>query len=97
MDELYKGFFPNISGIATKKTSERDDLYNCIAWAFKDARHHWWPNKKRSYWPFDATGLSDMEAFEKWFSMDNWQEVDSINYEENAEKIALFTLERDDF
>jgi len=97
MDELYKGFFPNISGIATKKTSERDDLYNCIAWAFKDARRHWWPNKKRSYWPFDATGLSDMEAFEKWFSMDNWQEVDSINYEENAEKIALFTLERDDF
>lgn len=92
MDEYYKKFFPKISDVKKKKTSECDPIYNCIAWAFKDSQRHWWPNKKRSYWPLNATGLSTNEAFEAWFLHDGWEETSDTSFDPSYEKIAFFTL-----
>ena len=92
MDAFYKQYFPDISDVASKKTSECDQLYNCIAWAFKDSQRHWWPNKKRSFWPIDASGLTASEAFEAWFRHDGWEETDNAAFESGYEKIGLFAL-----
>jgi hypothetical protein len=90
MDALYKLPFPNLSGVAAKKTSDKTDRYNCIAWAFRDSRRHWWPNQRRSYWPIDTLGLSIAGAFEKWFVSDGWEQCDSGDLDVGFEKIALF-------
>jgi hypothetical protein len=74
MDARYKNFFPNIIDVSSKKTSDENCLYNCIAWAFKDSQKHWWPNK-RSYWPIDPSGMTTIEAFEAWFTADGWEET----------------------
>jgi hypothetical protein len=92
MDAFYKKWFPKLSDVAGKKTSECNHLYNCIAWAFKDSQKHWWPNTKRSFWPVDATGLSAIEAFEAWFRHDGWEETTDKLYDKNFDKVALFTL-----
>lgn len=92
MDARYKGHFPNLAAVQQKKTSEVDARYNCIAWAFGDNLRHWWPNKKRSYWPTNCSGRTTLEAFEDWFNSDGWVETCSIEYEAGAEKVALYTL-----
>jgi hypothetical protein len=84
--------FPQLAN--PNKTSDATPTYNCIAWAFKDNRRHWWPNQpKRSYWPIDTTGLSLTEAFEKWFTVDGWEECPDGKSEPGVEKIALYFLD----
>jgi hypothetical protein len=92
MDWFFKQHFPNISDVEKKKTSDLDDTYNCIAWAFKDSQRHWWPNKMRSFWPIDVVGMTDIEAFEEWFRHDGWEETGECDFEKGYEKIALYTL-----
>jgi hypothetical protein len=84
--------FPRIADIHSKKTSDRDDYYNCIAWAFKDNQRNWWPNHKQSYWPVNASNLTTMEAFEAWFTEDGWEETSEYELEVGYEKIALYAL-----
>jgi hypothetical protein len=86
----FKDAFPNLRDVAKKKTSDADPNYNCIAWAFKDNRRHWWPNNRRSYWPINTSGLRAIEAFEAWFSADGWVETSSQAVEHGYEKIALY-------
>lgn len=93
MDALYKHHFPHLIDVASKKTSEKTERYNCIAWAFKDNRRHWWPNGKRSYWPISALGLSVSDAFEKWFEVDGWERCSDDNQEAGFEKVALYCLQ----
>lgn len=93
MDAPYKSFFPNLNNVATKKTSERTEKYNCIAWAFKDSRRHWWPNEKRSFWPIPTLGLSVSDAFDRWFEVDGWEKCSDDNHEPGFEKIALYCIQ----
>jgi hypothetical protein len=92
MDTFYKQHFPNISNVESKKTSVMSPEYNCIAWAFKDSQRIWWPNAQRSFWPIDVKGLTDLEAFEKWFKQDGWEETSEDGFENGFEKIALYIL-----
>lgn len=93
MDALFKPKFPNLSGVAQKKTSEIDPKYNCIAWAFGDNQKHWWPDPKRSYWPLALDGTKTvMQAFEELFATDGWELTQSTAVEEGYEKIAFFAL-----
>jgi hypothetical protein len=93
MDALYNLHFPNLSNVASKKTSEKTDRYNCIAWAFKDNRRHWWPNKRRSYWPVQTLGLSVADAFDKWFETDGWEQCAESDHEPGYEKVALYGVQ----
>ena len=92
MDTFYKKHFPNISDVESKKTSVKTPIYNCIAWAFKDSQRHWWPNQKRSFWPIDVNGLTDIEAFEQWLKKDGWEETSEDGFEQGFKKIALYIL-----
>tara|TARA_R110002124_G_scaffold262626_1_gene428743 strand:+ start:1231 stop:1656 length:426 start_codon:yes stop_codon:yes gene_type:complete len=91
MDERFKTHFPNLSDVAKKKTSESNPNYNCIAWAFKDNRRFWWPDR-RAYWPMDITGLNQLVAFERLFAAQGWEKTNDSNVEPNYEKVALFAL-----
>jgi hypothetical protein len=92
MDALYNLHFPNLFDVASKKTSEKSERYNCIAWAFKDNRRHWWPNQKRSFWPLPTLGLSIADAFVRWFAHDGWEECQNSELEAGFEKIALYGI-----
>lgn len=93
MDGRYRLHFPNLSDVASKKTSEATERYNCIAWAFKDSRRHWWPNRRRSFWPIQTLGLSVADAFVQWFAQDGWEETHVSDVEQGFEKIALYGLQ----
>jgi hypothetical protein len=92
MDSLFKQDFPLLKDVASKKTSEVDGRYNCIAWAFGDNRRHWWPNQKRSYWPINCSGMSVSVAFQELFKRGGWEQAINPYYEIGHEKIALYTL-----
>jgi hypothetical protein len=92
MDEFCKQYFPNLSDVEKKKTSEQTDVYNCIAWAFKDSQRNWGPNEKRSFWPIDVSSMTDIQAFEELFRQDGWEETGEYGLEQGYEKIALYTL-----
>jgi len=90
MTSSLENHFPKLTNVEAKVTSPPDISYNCIAWAFKDNRRHWWPNQKTSYWPLDASGKSVAQAFEEWFLLDGWAETESHELEEGYEKVALY-------
>ncbi|MGN6146965.1 MAG: DUF7689 domain-containing protein [Rhizomicrobium sp.] len=91
MDAYYKQFFPMISDVAGKQTSQKDQKYNCIAHAFDDDQNFWWP-KPRAFWPISYANMTAMEAFEAWFAADGWEETQNQSVEEGFKKIALYAL-----
>jgi len=91
MDAHFKADFPALSDVTSKKTSEADQCYNCIAWAFSDNQRHWWP-QKRSFWPFDYRGKTVKEAFNELFTSDGWQETSDSYYAPAFQKLALYEL-----
>ncbi|MGH6917459.1 MAG: DUF7689 domain-containing protein, partial [Geminicoccaceae bacterium] len=93
MDEqYYRQYFPLLSDIEKKKTSDPDVRYNCIAWVFGDTRRVWWPNKKRCYWPLATSGKSRLEAFKQLFARAGWTETANSAVEPKLQKIALYVL-----
>ena len=91
MPDIFSVAFPNLVDVANKKTSEATHKYNCIAWAFGDNRRFWWPGD-RMYWPFSHVGMTEMEAFQKWFQIDGWQPTTIRTYEAGLEKVALYVI-----
>lgn len=90
MDALFKTAFPRLVDVASKKTSERDERYNCIAWAFEDNQRFWWPSPKRAFWPVPCDGQTVKQAFDAWLSIDNWTPSDNAELEPRFKKIALY-------
>ena len=56
--------FPALIGTAWEKTSEPDEQYNCLAWAF-GAQDAWWQAERVRgyYWP---PGVSRENTIENW-------------------------------
>jgi hypothetical protein len=88
----FKVAFPNLVDPLSKKTSDEDDNYNCIAWAFGDHQKNWWPNNVGYHWPLNAISKTDMQAFEEWFAQDGWEESSDPLIEAGYEKVALYSL-----
>jgi hypothetical protein len=91
MDAIYRNWFPNLTGVMQKKTSEATAAYNCIAWAFKENARVWWPDP-RAYWPLPLQNLSTLEEFEALFASEGWKETANSDVEAGFEKIAFYTL-----
>ena len=89
MDELFRAQFPNLTNVGKKKTSNADEGYNCIAWAFKDSTRWWWPSEY-TYWPTQFSGMTTLEAFQSWFQQDGWEPAANAEPEPGFEKVALF-------
>jgi hypothetical protein len=81
--------FPRIGDVASKKTSEATDRYNCIAWAFGDNTRWWWPIKRR-YWPLSFENKTPMDAFIELFDAYGWALTNNRTLEAGQKKIALY-------
>jgi hypothetical protein len=83
-------YFPALTDILSKQTSDPDSRYNCIAWAFGDNGRWWWP--ARAYWPMQPAPASAMQAFEALFARDGWMATTSTDLEDGFMKIALYAM-----
>jgi len=92
MDRELKRKFPNLVDLS-RKTSEEDEKYNCIAWAFGHTNKIWWPAKApRVHWPISYKGLTAMQAFQAWLTHDGWEGTLDATFDPKFKKIALYTL-----
>ena len=90
MDQEYSADFPTLKNVQEKKTSDKTDHYNCIAWAFGRNTRRWWPNTPQYYWPINVVGMTDMQAFEAWFTYDGWTQCGNAMKEDGFIKIVLY-------
>jgi hypothetical protein len=72
-------------------TSERTDLYNCVAWAAGDNRRWWWPDAAdSSFWPKQVRRVETLDAFVELFQHLGYRQCESDTFEPGVEKVALF-------
>src|SRR5438128_9109601 len=83
--------FPNLDFSSTRKTSEADGDYNCIAWAAGDDARKWWPDRnQQAYWPRGVARESTLNAFVEAFRTLGYEPCDSGEAEQGFEKIAIY-------
>ncbi|MFY9821613.1 MAG: hypothetical protein WAM82_09525 [Thermoanaerobaculia bacterium] len=85
--------FPALkTSAAFKITSQPDEHYNCIAWSVGDMKNWWWPNRgfSTNYWPEGIPAEETIEAFSSAFRSKGYDECESVELEDNLEKIALY-------
>src|SRR5262245_29847495 len=85
--------FPKLA-LPPAKTSDQTPLYNCIGWAFEDSLRKWWPNKRGYHWPIDATGMTDLDAFNALLAERGWQPTDNRGLQFGVKKLALYAVGR---
>ncbi len=72
-------------------SSERDDLYNCVAWAAGVTTEWWWPvGAERTYWPAGVPCEVTLEAFRDAFATLGYAVCAGEELEPGFLKIALF-------
>ena len=84
--------FPLLQDVAYQKTSPVDPVYNCIAWAVRDASKWWWPTlyDPRSYWPPGLPREETIASFVHAFATVGFEPCASAEPEPGFEKIALY-------
>jgi hypothetical protein len=84
--------FPRLAGASFRVTSERDEAYNCIAWAAGVTHQRWWPleNPNEAYWPEGVIRARSVEAFHAAFASLGYFPCSGDAIEPGFEKIALF-------
>ncbi|HEX8163531.1 MAG TPA: hypothetical protein VF538_16795 [Pyrinomonadaceae bacterium] len=91
---MIKRVFENI-GEEFEKTSNCNGRYNCIAHAAEDCKRWWWPIPKHlinndRYWPPEAPPEQTREAFITAFARLRYERCESVEPEEDYEKVALY-------
>lgn len=83
---------PYLNDANCVKTSERDPIYNCIAWAAGDDKRWWWPSTRRgvSYWPQGVPREETVDAFVAAYATKGFRECADGALESGVEKITLF-------
>lgn len=89
--------FPELNGGNYRVTSQKDETYNCVAWAVGDTSHFWDDVRikgrrvKGYYWP---PGLSaeTVDGWKQVFILHGYAECDSRSFETELEKVAIFEL-----
>lgn len=92
MIEHIKALFPRLRTAPFRVTSERDPVYNCIAWAAGVTNDWWWPleDPGQSFWPKGIPRERTLEAFHAAFATLGYSVCSSEELEPGFEKIALF-------
>ena len=88
---MIEGLFPNLKSGGYKKTSEKSDRYNCIAWAAGNNRSWWWPDKLDfGYWPDGAPRANTVDACIKAFESIGYVICADGTPEHDFEKVAIY-------
>ncbi len=92
MVDHIRAIFPRLQTAPFRVTSERDQVYNCIAWAAGVSNDWWWPleDPSESYWPEGVPRERTIDAFRAAFATRAYQECSNEDLEAGFEKIALF-------
>src|ERR1700678_2852590 len=76
-------------------TSERSDLYNCIAWAAGDETRWWWPDDEEafgvSHWPEGVPRRESLDCFAAAFATIGYGPCGDAVLETGNEKVAIYT------
>ena len=77
------------------KTSERDDLYNCVAWAMSDIAEFWDPSGAPGYyWPDGVPRGFDVTSYVRLFEIvGGFSTCTSAKPEVGFEKVAIYGQE----
>ena len=88
-----ESYFPNLEDEVYCAESEKDNDYNCIAWAANEADTFWWPtpDPKDAYWPIPWRTVH-RDCFIEAFKVSRGYEVcpTSFHLEAGYEKVALY-------
>jgi hypothetical protein len=92
MVDHIKKLFPKLADGAFIVTSDRDQAYNCIAWAAGVTHQGWWPteNVDDAFWPADVPRVATLDAFQAAFATLGYSLCSSEEPETGFEKIAIF-------
>lgn len=91
--------FPKLRAAGYIKTSDatgrfpKIGAYNCIAWAAKDTRNWWWPDRQ-SYWPCWIKRDPRISGFLKTFRWLGYRICDNSRLEPLFEKVVLYARGR---
>lgn len=81
--------FPNLRAAGWRETSERDNKYNCIAYAAYDFRRKW-DTARGYYWPPGALREYSVDAWADAFRVQGYRVCDTAELEDGYEKIAIY-------
>ena len=77
----------DLPGLDYEITSERDDSYNCIAWA-AGYDNRWWSSFPGYYWIGDRG--ADVQSLAELFRILGYEECGGYELESGYEKVALY-------
>jgi len=85
-------YLPNMNSENHSITSPSDSCYNCIAWITGDQDFWWSPfSIPGSYWPEGIPREDKLDTYIRLFKYLGYELCDNFDYEENCEKIAIYT------
>jgi hypothetical protein len=75
--------------------SDRDTIYNCIAYVVGVTTIKWWPAlplfRSDVYWPLSVPSIETLDAFLKAFGTHGYVECENGDFIEATEKISIYT------
>ena len=86
--------FPKLPGSGYSVTSPKSNLYNCIAWAARDAQRWWWPDLLDVYyWPSGVQREETLDAVIRVFESLGYSITHSRARRRGFEKIAIYAAD----
>lgn len=84
--------WPHLNRENFDETSERDEGYNCAAWAADDTDNYWWPMpiKRRYFWPDGVQRDETLPSFVQAYATKGYAPCESADLEAGYEKIAIY-------
>jgi len=83
--------FPGLADTRYERTSDPDELYNCIACAAGDNEIWWWPGPEdEAFWPQSIPRVATLAAFDVLFASLGYVRCPDETVEPGVEEIALF-------
>jgi hypothetical protein len=80
---------------SSDRTRDRDDKYNCIAWAVGKKDNWWWPRQLGGFhWPRglprEPLNKETVENFIRAFETEGFERCDDGKFENEFEKVAIY-------
>jgi len=83
-------WWPNLTAYNYRKTSDRSEDYNCIAWAIDEITVRIWPDEPGYFWPDTILQPESTQAFIEYFTTYNYVVCENGELEAGFEKIAIY-------